>query len=133
MAWLQENIMMVLTFVLLAWIVWGKFVKPKLAGVKSMSAQDFKALKGQPYTLIDVRSMGEWQGGRAADAIHIPLHEVKQRLQEVPKDKPVICICASGMRSLSAASIIGQAGYTPVYNFSGGMGSWVASSLPTKR
>ncbi|OIP99387.1 MAG: rhodanese [Zetaproteobacteria bacterium CG2_30_46_52] len=133
MAWIQENLMMVLTMALIAWIVWGKVVKPKMAGVKSMSAADFKALKDKSYTLVDVRTVGEWKSGKAAGAIHIPLHEVKQRLNEVPKDKPVICICASGMRSLSAASAFGQAGYKPVYNFSGGMGSWMAANLPTKR
>lgn len=130
MVWLQENIVMVLTLVILMWFFWGKVVKPKLAGVQSMNAQDFKGLKA--YTLVDVRTAGEWQGGRAADAIHIPLHEVKQRLAEVSKDKPVICICASGMRSLSAASIFGQAGYKEVYNFSGGMGSYNAANLPTR-
>lgn len=133
MLWIQDNFMLLFTIMLIVWLLWSKVVKPKMAGVKSMSAADFKALNNQSYTLIDVRTHGEWKNGKAAGAIHIPLHEVKQRLHEVPKDKPVICICASGMRSLSAASVFGLAGYKPVYNFSGGMGSWKAANLPTRR
>ncbi len=130
MIWVQENMITILILVMLMWFFWGKLVKPKLAGVKSMTAQDFQTLKA--YTLVDVRTLGEWQSGRAAEAVHIPLHEVKQRLSEVPKDKAVVCICASGIRSLTAASTFGQAGYKEVYNFSGGMSSYKAANLPTK-
>lgn len=133
MAWIQDNLMMLIAFAAVAWLVWGKIVKPKLAGVQKMSAQAIQSMNSNAYTLVDVRSKAEWNGGKAANAIHIPMSEIKQRMHEVPKDKPVVCICASGMRSLSAAATLGQAGYKPVYNFSGGMGSWVAAKLPTKR
>jgi rhodanese-related sulfurtransferase len=53
-------------------------------------------------------------------------------MNKIPMDKPVILICASGMRSSMAASMIAKAGHGDVYNFVGGFGSWCAAQLPRK-
>lgn len=132
MAWIQENLVTVLILAFVAWMIWGRVVQPRLLGIQKMTAEKYKGFKDEPHTLVDVRSAGEWRGGRADNAIHIPLDEVKQRLSRIPKDKPVVVICASGMRSGMAATMLAKAGYVSVYNFSGGMGSWCAAKLPTK-
>ena len=124
MEWVQENMMLVITGVVVAWMFWARVVRPKMAGVKSMSANEYDAFKDMAHTLLDVRSLGEWKGGHAKGAVHIPLNEIEQRIGEIPKDKPVVVICASGMRSSMCATILGQAGYQEVYNYSGGMGRW---------
>lgn len=124
MLWVQENGMLVVIIALLAWVLWARVVKPRMAGVKPMSAQEYEAFKDTAHTLLDVRTLGEWDGGHAASAIHIPLNELGQRMNEVPKDKAVVVICASGMRSMVAGSALGSAGYAPVFNYSGGMGCW---------
>jgi len=133
MEWMQNNVMMVMTMVVLGWIVWSRVVRPKMAGVKSMSASEYAAFKDTAHTLLDVRTGGEWHGGHASSAVHIPLNELGSRMDEIPKDKGVVVICASGMRSMAAASALGSAGYAPVFNFSGGMGSYCAAQMPTKR
>ncbi len=57
--------------------------------------------------LLDVRTASEYQGGHIKNAIHIPVQELGQRINEVKKlNKPVITYCASGMRSASAASLL---------------------------
>lgn len=124
MEWLQENIMLVITGSVVAWMLWALVVRPKMAGVKSMSANEYDVFKDTAHTLLDVRSLGEWKGGHAKSAIHIPLNEVEQRISEIPKNKPVVVICASGVRSSVCATKLGQAGFSPVYNYSGGMGRW---------
>ncbi|MDX8382926.1 MAG: rhodanese-like domain-containing protein [Ghiorsea sp.] len=124
MEWIQNNIGTVLIGLFAAWIIWTRVVKPKMVGVKSMSANEYEAFKDTAHTLLDVRTSGEWNNGHAAEAVHIPLNELGQRMDEVAKDKAVVVICASGMRSMAAASGLGSAGYAPVYNYSGGMGCW---------
>ena len=124
MDWLQNNIFLVFTAMIISWMFWMRVVSPKMAGVKSMSANEYDAFKDTPHTLLDVRTQGEWNNGHAAGAKHIPLNEIQQRMSEVPKNKPVVVICASGMRSSVCATVLGNAGYETVYNYSGGMGNW---------
>ncbi len=132
MAWVQENIVSVIMLLIIAWLIWGRVVRPKLLGIKKMTAGAYSDFTDE-HTLVDVRSIGEWNGGRASNAIHVPLNEFEQKMNNIPMDKPVVLICASGMRSSMAASMIAKAGHKEVYNFSGGMGSWMAAQLPISR
>lgn len=70
------------------------------------------------YTVIDVRNYGEVKGGKIfVNAINIPLPELRERLSEIPADKPIIVHCAAGYRSAAATSIIAAHITTvPVYN-----------------
>ena len=131
MAWIQENIVTVLILLVVAWMVWTKVVRPKMLGIKKMTAGAYPDFK-EEHTLVDVRSTGEWNGGHPANAIHIPLNEFEQKMSAIPKDKPLILICASGMRSSMAVTMAAKAGYNDVYNFAGGFGSWCAAQLPKK-
>ncbi|WP_296382792.1 rhodanese-like domain-containing protein [Winogradskyella sp.] len=57
--------------------------------------------------ILDVRTRSEYQGGHIKNALHIPLQELGNRINEVKKlNKPVIAYCASGMRSGSATSTL---------------------------
>ena len=71
------------------------------------------------YTIIDVRNNGEVQEGLIfSNAITIPLPELRERLDEIPTDKPIVVHCAAGYRSAAAASIVaGQLRQVPVYDF----------------
>jgi rhodanese-related sulfurtransferase len=53
-------------------------------------------------------------------------------MSELPKDREIICVCASGSRSSSAARQLTSSGYN-VLNLSGGMGQWQRAGLPVKR
>ncbi|MDQ6978036.1 MAG: rhodanese-like domain-containing protein [Ghiorsea sp.] len=131
MEWIQENIVTVLILLVVLWLVWARVVRPKMLGIKKMTAGAYPDFD-ENHTLVDVRSTGEWNGGHPANAIHIPLNEFEQKMNSIPKDKPLILICASGMRSSMAATMAAKAGYNDVYNFSGGFGSWCAAQLPKK-
>lgn len=61
--------------------------------------------------LVDVRSDSEWNSAHLAQAKHIPLHDLAQRAGELDKSKPVICYCASGMRSSAAVRVLKGKGF----------------------
>lgn len=72
------------------------------------------------FILIDVRQPEEFKNGHVPGAKLIPLGELSRRLDELPKDKEIACICASGSRSSSAARMLAKQGYN-VFNVRGGM------------
>ena len=79
-------------------------------------------LEGEkPPVLLDVRGPGEWKQGHLAGAIHVPVDELRDRLNEVPKGREILVICRSGFRGHIAARILRAAGYQQVSNLTGGM------------
>ena len=76
-------------------------------------------------TLLDTRTVGEYSRGHIEDFVNIPVDELRERLNEVPKGKPVYVICQSGLRSYIATRILAGNGYD-AYNFSGGFRFWDA-------
>ncbi|MBK8500438.1 MAG: rhodanese-like domain-containing protein [Flavobacteriales bacterium] len=76
---------------------------------------DIGRLIADGATLVDVRTASEYAGGHPSGSLNIPLDKLEQQLHRVPKDRPVITCCASGMRSRAAADILRDHGYT-AYN-----------------
>jgi len=73
--------------------------------------------------LLDVREQQEWNTGHAPDAHLVPMSEIRNRLDEVPRDVEVIVICHSGGRSLSVTDYLVREGRNAV-NLRGGMIAW---------
>ena len=84
--------------------------------------------------VVDVREPAEWNGdlGRIPGARPLPLGELRARLDELPRDRPVIAVCRSGGRSAEASLILEQAGFPRAANLSGGMIRWHELGLPTE-
>ncbi|WP_270395497.1 FAD-dependent oxidoreductase [Mediterraneibacter massiliensis] len=87
--------------------------------VKNYHWNQIHALDKDRVTLLDVRTNKEFENGHVPGFTHIPLHELRDRLQELPKDKPVFVHCFSGLRSYVACRILTGHGYDS-YNISGG-------------
>lgn len=85
----------------------------------------------QPHALIDVRSKEEFKSGHIPGAMNIDVQALMQRLDDVPKNKPVVLYCRSGNRSGQAARLLQQAGYTDIYDL-GGIGDWQAAGYAVK-
>jgi rhodanese-related sulfurtransferase len=83
--------------------------------------------------LLDVREPWEYQAGHVPGAQLIPLGELEQRVNEVPRDRPVLAICHSGQRSLAAAGYLQQLGYTSVSNVDGGPAAWIERGFPVDK
>jgi rhodanese-related sulfurtransferase len=107
--------------IMIAWMVY-RMVAP-IKGLKTLDTKQFaQAYQGNP--LIDVRESYEYHSGHIVKAVNIPLSQLKSRLSEIPKDKPIYLYCKSGMRSRQAASILAQQGYTDLTHLAGGIMSW---------
>lgn len=85
-----------------------------------METIECSQLKGNEF-LLDVRGINEWRLQRRPDSHHIPLGYLRNRLEEVPRDRPVVVYCASGGRSPIAVSLLKQAGFTQVRELVGGI------------
>lgn len=69
--------------------------------------------------LLDTRTIGEYKRGHIEGYLNIPVDELRERIQELEKGKPIYIICQSGLRSYIAYRILEQNGFE-CYNFSGG-------------
>lgn len=79
--------------------------------------------------LLDVRESEEWQAGHAPEAQHLPMSELRARLGEVARGRPILAICRSGNRSGRVTAALTEAGYE-IENVRGGMKAWVKAGLP---
>lgn len=95
---------------------------------ETVSPQRAKDLQASGAMLIDVRESHEYRAGHAPGAKHLALNVLPRRLGEVPKEREILVICASGMRSEQAAKILSAEGFK-VTNVSGGMANWQRSGL----
>lgn len=90
-------------------------------------------LAQQPRPLIvDVRTAPEYKEYHISGAQLIPLNELPDKLKRIPRDREVVCVCASGHRSSSAARRMEKEGYK-VSNMKGGMARWIKNGLPVKK
>jgi len=81
--------------------------------------------------VLDVRARSEWDHGHVAGAVNIPVGELPGRLDEVPRDQPLVVHCQGGTRSAIAASILRKAGIGDVIDMRGGFGEWARAGLPS--
>jgi len=79
--------------------------------------------------LLDVREDDEWTAGHAPAAVHLPMGQVVDRMEELPTDRTIVCMCRAGGRSQSVAVHLAGTGYD-VRNAAGGMQAWAADGLP---
>jgi hydroxyacylglutathione hydrolase len=75
-------------------------------------------------TVLDVRQPNEWRGGVIPGSKQIFVADLPARLAELPRDRPVTVLCASGHRSSIAASILDGAGFDVRLIARGGAGQW---------
>jgi hydroxyacylglutathione hydrolase len=86
---------------------------------------------GEPPLVLDVRTEGEWQSGRIAESVNIPLARLAERLDELPRERAIVVHCTSGYRAAIAASILQAAGFGDVADLVGGLAAWESSRLET--
>lgn len=73
---------------------------------------------------VDVREPHEFNEGHIKEMMNLPLSQLESNYQLIPKDKKVVIICRSGNRSLQAANILKDLGYSDLVNVQGGMLDW---------
>ncbi|MCL1631947.1 rhodanese-like domain-containing protein [Sporolactobacillus sp. CPB3-1] len=95
--------------------------------IKKISTSELKNVylpdKKENY-FLDVRTRAEFSGQSIPGFINIPLQTLSEHLSKIPKDKELVVICQSGMRSTLACKLLTRAGYEHVINVRGGMNRW---------
>jgi molybdopterin/thiamine biosynthesis adenylyltransferase/rhodanese-related sulfurtransferase len=74
--------------------------------------------------VVDVREPYEWQAGHIDRARHIPLGELANRLDELPRGAEIVLYCESGARSARALDVLRQAGFARAKHLKGGFTAW---------
>ena len=90
------------------------------------------SLRLQPV-LLDVREDWEFQAGHIDGSVLIPMNTIPDRLSELDRQQPIVCICHHGARSTQVALFLEQNGFTETRNLTGGVHAWsqqVDSALP---
>lgn len=104
-----------------------------MRSVVEVSAKEAQEKVKAGAAFIDVRQPAEFQSGHAIGAKLLPLHELSARVSEIPRNKAVVIICASGNRSATAAYQLTKLGYENVFSVRGGTGAWRAAKLPVSK
>ena len=87
----------------------------------------------RPALILDVRERDEFMRARIDGCLFIPMSQLGARLFEVPEDRPVLVICASGSRSVNVVGHLLASGWTDVANVAGGISTWERMGLPVTR
>ncbi|MEX0967979.1 MAG: rhodanese-like domain-containing protein [Bacteroidia bacterium] len=94
------------------------FIAKPAEPVKSahLNKEEFDRNEGN-YTILDIRNQPEIDEGKIfEESLHIPLHQLRERISEIPSDKPIVVHCAGGYRSAAGASILENTLNVPVYD-----------------
>jgi hydroxyacylglutathione hydrolase len=109
-----------------SWLQAGKDIDR----IDSISATEFaKRYKEKPLRVIDVRKLPEFEAEHVADAVSIPLDYINENLAVFPKEGEVYLHCASGYRSMIAASILKARGWNNIIDIEGGIKAIVKTDV----
>lgn len=98
--------------------------------IPEIGAEELAArLAAKDVHVLDVRAESEWRDGHIAGAHHIPLGDLRDRIGELPADRPIVVHCLGGTRSGIAASLLQAEGRPNTINFAGGYRAWQAAGF----
>lgn len=118
-----QTIINICLFLLLIWFIANRLLPPK--GVRIISAAQLnQELRKNSVQYIDVRTPMEFRAKHIPGFKNIPLQELPNRALELSKEKEVIVICQSGMRSAKASKFLKKLGFQRVTNVKGGINAW---------
>jgi rhodanese-related sulfurtransferase len=85
----------------------------------------------EPPLLLDVREPWEYQTCRIEPSLLMPMASVPARQEELDPERPLVCICHHGARSMQVAAFLERAGFGQVINLTGGIHGWALQVDPT--
>jgi rhodanese-related sulfurtransferase len=99
-------------------------------------AQAKELIESGKVYLLDVREQNEWNEGYIEGATRISVNDIVslKRVNDLPKDKPIVFYCAGGVRSALAAELAAAVGVPgPLYNMEGGIEAWKKARFPVAK
>lgn len=94
------------------------------------TVEQVAAMRDQGAFILDVREPSEWAQFHIPESTLIPLGELSNRLNELPKDQDIVVVCRSGNRSAQGRDILLAAGFANVTSMAGGVTKWQTQGYP---
>ncbi|MBF0263710.1 MAG: rhodanese-like domain-containing protein [Gammaproteobacteria bacterium] len=128
----SNNLLLIVVWTILFYMIINSFIKGKW---DKTPLEVVQIINKENTVVVDVREPSEFEAGHIADSVHIPLGQVKSRLNELDKYKnqTIVVSCRSGHRSSRAVSILRRSGYEQVFNLKGGIVAWEGEKLPVSK
>jgi rhodanese-related sulfurtransferase len=130
---LADNVLLIGLAIGSGFMLLWPMLKRSASGVANLTPTEAVLLMNRSNAVVvDVREATEYAQGHIADAKHIPLAQLGERLKELTryKDKPVLLHCQGGVRSAKACDLLAKNGFTKLYNLQGGINAWQQAKLP---
>lgn len=116
-------------------MLFQRLLKPKHIGFETLLPTQLSSWledEAKDFCLLDVRTPEEYKTqGHIPGARLLPLQALERRLEELPRDKPIVLVCLSGGRSAAASELLVSNRFEQVYNLRGGMLGWSRAGLQT--
>ena len=101
--------------------------------IKNISSTEAKEMYDKKVKFIDVRELDENEAVRIPDTKLIPMSEMQNRWNEIPKDEEIVIYCRTGHRSGILISQLIPQGYNNLINLAGGIVDWHLNKFPTEQ
>ncbi|MCJ7601762.1 MAG: rhodanese-like domain-containing protein [Desulfobulbaceae bacterium] len=110
------------------------FAQEPAAPFRSITVAEAKELieKQPDIVILDIRTPQELREGAIEGSTLVPFWAIMQNKLKLPKETPIILVCAVGGRSFAAGQMLVKYGYKEVYNVSGGLVAWKEAGLSVK-
>ncbi|MDG2395280.1 rhodanese-like domain-containing protein [Candidatus Thioglobus sp.] len=129
----DEQLFTTITLLVLIALLIGNIVTDKLKKYEDVDTTAATELMDDDNLIVlDVREKKELKSGYIKGSTHIPLSDVKNKLDKLDKDKSILVYCRSGSRSAHIAGVLTRNEYENVYNLKGGIQAWKRAKLPVK-
>jgi rhodanese-related sulfurtransferase len=99
-------------------------LKPAGGSVSVVDVAGVQKAAAQGVRLVDVRSVGEFEGGHIPGAQNVPLDQFQSVASQWDKNAPVLVYCQTGSRSAEAVSMLQQQGFKKILHFDKGIVAW---------
>lgn len=135
MHFIQNNLglvaLVLVSGLMLLWPIIGR----RISGVKDVGMLEATQLiNHQNAVVLDVREDSEFYAGHIPHSVHVPLGQLAKHAElEKLKNRPIIAICRSGMRSGHACRVLRKNGFEQVYNLAGGITAWQRANMPMEK
>jgi rhodanese-related sulfurtransferase len=120
-----------IVLVAVVWSVAGGNSKAVSALPSEISVSEALTKRESGAFILDVRQPDEWNEAHIPDSTLIPLDQLPNRINELPKDQEIVVVCRSGNRSAQGRDILLEAGFTNVTSMAGGLNQWKTAGYPT--
>ncbi len=133
MQFIVDNIFLfAIAFASGAMLLWP-MVRARAAGPSLSSLEATRLINSKNAQVVDIRNANDFAAGSLPNAKNIPSGNLKERVGELKKDKPVLVVCNSGTTAGPAAAQLRAAGFAEVFVLSGGIAGWRDAGLPLRK